>query len=196
MILKDYTGIETAEDVKDRAKAELQLNRKPHLDPFTAFIVRDIDYVEWQDPRHLNIGSCHIWLWNVNPNTGYPMQFGYPADGTNIRKSLYVRREVNQTPDHLDTRHRCRNKRCVNRLHLLSGTRQQNIRDIGNEIDTGTRSPYRNRKITKKDCHEIQRRFKAGESVEILAISYKVKSNTVRRHLHIYGMDCLHTRIC
>ena len=56
---------------------------------------------------------------------------GYPAvqytKGPRLPTTLA--RIINETPKGLVTRHRCHNKACINRDHLISGTRLENSKD-------------------------------------------------------------------
>jgi hypothetical protein len=76
-------------------------------------------------------------------------------------------------------RHTCDLRRCVNRRHLVTGTRADNSRDMvdrGRSL-RGERSPTA--KLTDDQARTLRRRLTAGETGRALAREYGVSQATV-----------------
>ena len=183
MELLDYTHLFTAELVRQQAKQELgRIARNPQPQS-TDFILRDDDFVVWQDPRHFDLGPCHIWIWGLR--SGYAR---YSDHGRNE----YVHRFVNNTPEGMDTLHSCRNRCCINRRHLRSGTRRDNLLDMGRDIDAGLIDTHDKRKVSSEECREIRRLYEAGYKQLELAEIFQLNQAAISNHINGPGFGCSH----
>lgn len=130
------------------------------------------------DGKITRLGLDQCWpTWDgAHDRRGYPTQH---VETPNGRMPIAVARLLlGLSPgDGLVARHTCDNPPCVNRAHLLVGTRQDNVRDAveRDRLDRG--EDHVNSKLTDAAVRDIR---SGSETVAALAIRYGVTRHTVR----------------
>ena len=199
MILNDHTNIKTAWDARVEGRYQSALagryrrpgSGKNRNNKQQAYEPRDTDYVEFQDPRHLDIGPCHIWLWNASLSWCLTPDQSYPRV-SHLGKTTSPARLINQTPEGLDTRHICRNRLCIRQEHLTSGSRSDNEMDKHRDLDTGLAERSLSLKVTQTQCREMRDLYAAGMYQKDIGLIYGVDQKTVGRHVNGPGYGCSH----
>jgi hypothetical protein len=82
----------------------------------------------------------------------------------------------------LVVRHLCNNSKCVNPLHLKTGTQKDNIRD---SIESGTRAKGESHGMSKLNWEQVHhiRNYEANKNMRLTGLKYGVSKQQIFRIL-------------
>lgn len=124
----------------------------------------------------VNENKCQICTSHATNSRGYPV----------VRKNkkcylvhrLVYEQHKGAIPEGLVVRHTCDNRMCINPEHLITGTHQDNMRDM---VERG-RSAIGERNGRSKITEVIAREIKQSHlSASLLAEKYGISPSTIRR---------------
>lgn len=134
-------------------------------------------FLQRVEARIIPAGPDECWFWDgPHDRRGYATQTSSTPNG--YMPVAVARILLGLVPgDGLVARHKCDNPPCVNRIHLLTGTRLDNVRDAveRDRLDRG--EDHVNSKLTDAAVRAIRA---SGESNAALALRYGVCRATVR----------------
>lgn len=132
-------------------------------------------------PNILNDNSCWEWKGKLDKGGyGYLSHKGYPYKAHRLSYEIYYAEPLGE----LHCLHSCDNRKCVNPLHLFSGTNLDNVRDKVQKgrCYTGNQKGENNgaSKLSDNQVVEVRNLYKSGNYTTIkLGEMYNVTRSTI-----------------
>jgi hypothetical protein len=154
---------------------EAKMNKENFSEKFWNRFLSNIPTVEFNNNKCIEWQPAYVDVFSES--ISYPvMQYSGKKDSVHRLSFLFFNGEI---PDGMFVLHSCNNRRCVNPLHLRTGTHNQNMVDMTESGRSLSGEQHLQSKLTEDIVKELREKRKNGYRLTDLSKEYNITHSNV-----------------